>query len=448
MSLLQKYNTPAPRYTSYPTVPYWQDTPPTESDWFSIVEDRLSDDPGLSLYIHLPFCEQLCTYCGCNTRITINHAVESPYIDTLLAEWDLYQKRFPTKPELRELHIGGGTPTFFHPDEIVRLINGITEHVDVAEDAAFSFEAHPFSTSKAHLEAMYSVGFRRISVGVQDVGDDIMKLINRRQTRQQVVDTTLMAREAGYTSVNFDLIYGLPKQTPAHIEANIELVKALLPERIAFYSYAHVPWIKPGQRAYSEEDLPKAEAKRALYEQGREALEALGYIEIGMDHFALPSDSLGIALENGTLHRNFMGYTPVFTPTLIGLGASSISDAWGMFVQNEKKVETYQQAIAEGHLPIIRGHELNEEDLVLRQHMLDVMCRFEMDWSAPDAQHPSLNQGLARLGEMQRDGLIRVKPFGVKITEEGKPFLRNAAMAFDARLWREKPEAQLFSQAI
>jgi oxygen-independent coproporphyrinogen-3 oxidase len=448
MSLLEKYNTPAPRYTSYPTVPYWQPNPPAEAAWFETVSRGLASDRGLSLYIHLPYCEQLCTYCGCNKRITRNHAVEQPYIDTLLAEWALYHPHLGQKPELRELHLGGGTPTFFEPEEIVRLLNGIAETVDIAPDAAFSFEAHPFSTTKAHLEQLRTVGFRRISIGVQDVGEDILKLINRMQTRKQVVDTTRMAREAGYDSVNFDLIYGLPRQTPAHIDANIELVRELRPERIAFYSYAHVPWIKPSQRAYSEADLPSPEAKRALYEQGREALEALGYIEIGMDHFPLPEDSLSIALEEKTLHRNFMGYTPVFTPMLIGLGASSISDGWEMFVQNEKKVEDYQAAIAEGRLPIIRGDALSQEDLLLRRHLFDLMCRFEMDWSEQGKTASALSEGLARLGEMQRDGLVQVKPFGIEVTEAGHPFVRNIAMAFDARLWRDKPEAQLFSQSI
>lgn len=448
MSLLKKYNTPAPRYTSYPTVPFWQPEAPTEDQWFEVVRHGMKEDPGLSLYIHLPYCEQLCTYCGCNKRVTKNHQVEQPYIDTLLAEWELYQAQFPQKPVLRELHLGGGTPTFFSPSELARLITGITRTVHVAPDAAFSFEAHPFSTTKEHLDALATVGFKRISVGVQDVGQDILALINRHQTLKQVVDTTRFAREAGYDSVNFDLIYGLPKQTAAHIDANIALVRALMPERIAFYSYAHVPWIKPSQRAYSEADLPNPEEKRALYEQGREALDALGYVEIGMDHFALPHDSLAVALEEGTLHRNFMGYTPVFTPTMIGLGASSISDGWEMFAQNEKKVETYQAAIAEGRLPIIRGHQLTEEDLLVRQHLLDLMCSFEMSWAEPHMQGEILNQGVLRLTEMQSDGLVRIKPFGIEITEAGRPFLRNAAMAFDARLWRKKPQAQLFSQAI
>lgn len=448
MAILPKYDVPAPRYTSYPTVPFWQKTPPTAENWLNHVQERMAGGADLSLYIHLPYCEQLCTYCGCNKRITKNHAVESPYIDTLLAEWDLYDAVLPDRPTLRELHFGGGTPTFFSPESLTHLLEGLFQKIDLAPDVAMSFEAHPFSTTPAHLKAMARMGMKRISLGVQDIDSAILKLINRHQTLEQVENVTETARDLGYTSVNFDLIYGLPTQTLANIDANMDMVARLRPERIAFYSYAHVPWVSPSQRAYSEADLPSAIEKRALYEHGRTRMLDMGYVEVGMDHFALPTDDLAISLNNGSIHRNFMGYTPVATDVQIGLGASSISDSWNMFVQNEKKVETYQAAIHAGELPIIRGHELNEEDLLIRRHLLNLMCLGTTTFTPSERFIPVIEQGFIRLQEMQADGLVDCDALGVTLTEAGKPYLRNASMAFDARLWRAKPEVELFSKSI
>ncbi|MDX1667184.1 MAG: radical SAM protein, partial [Saprospiraceae bacterium] len=319
-SLLDKYNIPAPRYTSYPTVPYWQSDPPSAAEWESRVVDAFSREEGISLYIHLPFCERLCTYCGCNKRITKNHGVEEPYMDLLLKEWQMYLDLLPGKPLLRDLHLGGGTPTFFSAGNLERLIRGIAEGARVEAGSEFGFEAHPASTSKAHLEHLYSLGFRRLSVGVQDFDPHILALINRRQTTSQITSVSRYARRLGYTSINYDLIFGLPLQTIPHIERNMEQLRQLRPERVAFYSYAHVPWIKPSQRAYSESDLPRGTEKRALYERGREMLEKMGYEEIGLDHFALPHDALSRARKQGYLHRNFMGYTPQYSRLSIGLG--------------------------------------------------------------------------------------------------------------------------------
>jgi oxygen-independent coproporphyrinogen III oxidase len=225
-------------------------------------------------------------------------------------------------------------------------------------------------------------------------------------------------------------------------------VSALRPERIAFYSYAHVPWIKPSQRAYSEADLPVGKDKRALYELGRQLLEQAGYAEIGMDHFALPEDDLYIAMETGALHRNFMGYTPFYTRLCIALGASSISDSWDAYVQNEKKIETYQGLVAEGRFPIVKGHLLTIEDEIIRGHILNIMCRFETNWQYPQFQCESLYEGIERLAELERDGLVERFPLHLKVTPKGRPFIRNICLALDARYWRRKPEGELFSRVV
>jgi len=446
--LLEKYNVPVPRYTSYPTVPYWNETPPAEKAWKQKVVQAFQRQNEISLYLHLPFCEALCTYCGCNKRITKNHAVESPYIETVLKEWRLYRDLLPGKPVLRELHLGGGTPTFFSPQNLHYLLSAILQDVDLAEQYEFGFEAHPGTTSPEHLRVLRELGFTRLSIGIQDFAPEILEIINRKQTFEDVVQVTEKARELGYESINYDLIFGLPLQTKAHIIDTVKKVKALLPERIAFYSYAHVPWISPSQRAYSEADLPTGEEKRELYELGCELLEEAGYVEIGMDHFALPKDSLCQAMEAGHLHRNFMGYTPFNTELNLALGASSISDSWDGYIQNEKKIERYQEIVDSGRLPIIKGHLLSGEDEILRHHILNLMCRHETSWQQEEQQCAALYAGIARMDELERDGLVKREPYRLTVEPAGYPFIRNIALALDARYWRRKPEGALFSQSV
>ena len=446
--LLSKYDVAAPRYTSYPTVPYWTEEQPDSDQWLSRVHRACTADREISIYIHLPFCESLCTYCGCNKHITKNHAVETPYIQALLREWKIYRAALPGRPVLRELHLGGGTPTFFHPDQLRRLLEAIYEDVELPLGTHFGFEAHPNSTSKAHLRTLYDLHFRRISIGVQDFDDALMELVNRRQTLEEVVRCTDETRTLGYHSVNYDLIYGLPKQTIEHIQRDADHLERLRPDRIAFYSYAHVPWLKRSQTAYSEADLPTGAAKRALYENGRNRLETMGYREIGMDHFALPNDALSIALEHGTLHRNFMGYTPMRTRLMIGLGASAIGDTWDAFAQNEKTIAGYQLAVQAGRLPLYRGHFLSAQDRRLRRHILRLMTTYETDWFWPEEQDDSLAAAVTRLQPLAEDGLVELEPFRVRVTAAGRPFLRNICLAFDAQYWQRQPEGKLFSQAV
>ncbi len=450
--LLFKYNTPGPRYTSYPTVPYWQKTPPTEQKWKELASEAFTvsnQKEGISLYIHLPFCESLCTYCGCNTRITINHKVEEKYISAVLKEWELYFSIFgETKPVIREIHLGGGTPTFFSPENLTKLIQGLLANSDVHPKAQFSFEAHPGNTTDEHLQALYNVGFRRISIGVQDFNPLVLAVINRHQTYDQISHLTKKSREIGYTSVNYDLVYGLPFQKVCTMMETIMRVVQLRPDRIAFYSYAHIPWIKPGQRKYSDKDLPDADKKMAIYETGRNALELSGYHDIGMDHFSLETDELFKAQQEGRLHRNFMGYTDTHTQLLIGLGVSSISDCWTGYVQNEKTVEAYYERIKEGHLPVFKGHELTKDDLILRKHILRIMTQFETTWENETEVCDDLYKAIDRLSELEFDELIEIRPFHLRVTEKGKAFVRNVCMAFDAKLWTESSATIQFSKTV
>ncbi len=449
-NLINKYHVAAPRYTSYPTVPYWNTDVPDISQWKESVKfsfDQSNSADGISLYVHLPFCESLCTYCGCNTRITRNHQVEDPYIQAVLKEWALYREVFADKPKIKEIHLGGGTPTFFAAENLRLLINGLTSDADLHPDAEFSFEAHPNNTREDHLRTLYDLGFRRLSLGIQDFDPKVQKIINRMQSFEQVKTVTELARKIGYHSINFDLIYGLPLQTYEGLGDTIFQVEKLMPDRIAFYSYAHVPWIKPGQRSFTEADLPSVEEKQRLYELGRQMFTSMGYEEIGMDHFALNTDSLFKAEHSGKLHRNFMGYTHQYTQLMVGLGVSSISDSWFAFAQNVKKVEDYLEIVNSGNLPVFKGHHLSEEDLIIRKHILNLMCKGKTDWNMNEPLIDAMVSGLERAKTLQEDGLLIIRDHSLTVTPLGKRFLRNICMAFDAHLWASQPETQLFSMA-
>lgn len=447
-SLISKYNVAAPRYTSYPTVPFWENEDFSELEWKNNVIARYNQSKaqGLSIYIHLPYCENLCTYCGCNTRITKNHKVEEPYIDSLLKEWEMYRQLLGKESLLiQEIHLGGGTPTFFQPENLQRLISGILHGNRKTADASFSFEAHPANTTREHLQTLADLGFKRLSLGIQDFDERVQFVINRHQTIEDVSRVMAEARAIGYDSINFDLIYGLPLQTMESVKMTIEASLAMSPDRISFYSYAHVPWLKPGQRRFTEMDLPVGEDKLNLYKLGKTMIQEAGYEDVGMDHFAKREDALFLANANGTLHRNFMGYADRYTPLMIGLGVSSISDAWTAFAQNVKTVEEYHQLIQEGKLPVFKGHLLDQEDVLIRQYILDMMCRGVVNLQPASTLNEQI---LQRLQPLQDDGLVVINGLNITITVIGKSFLRNVCMTFDERLQRSKERENLFSQAI
>lgn len=450
-ALIRKYNIPGPRYTSYPTVPFWDESTFAAGKWQDEVVKTFNlsnTSDGISLYIHLPYCSTACHYCGCNMKYTQNHGVEEPYVETVLKEWKLYVDFLPETPVISEIHLGGGTPTFFSPENLSRLIGGILSTARLSGNPQLSFEASPHSTTEEHLLTLFNIGFTRLSLGVQDFDPKVQDMINRIQSVELVEGVVRKAREIGYESVNFDLIYGLPLQTKETITQTFKAVRAMRPDRIAYYSYAHVPWIKGVMRRFTEADLPQGEDKRALYELGKELLEKDGYVELGMDHFALKTDSLVEAVENGLLHRNFMGYTTTGTKLMIGLGVSAISDSWGAFAQNEKVIRDYKKRVEAGELPLFRGHVLSKEDLVIRQHILNIMCRLTTDWSAYKDQTDELFEGLEQLKEPEQDGLVHLNEYSLTVPEKGRPFVRNICMAFDVALRRTKPETRIFSSTI
>lgn len=449
--LLHKYNVPVPRYTSYPTVPCWNEHIDV-AQWKAVFQQQFIEQnrrKGISLYLHLPFCESLCTYCGCNKKITTNHSVEDEYLQAIITEWRLYRQLMNEAPVIREMHLGGGTPTFFSPANLEKLIKAITNDAIIHPHHEFSIEGHPNNTTKQHMETLFQLGFRRISFGVQDNDPTVQRIINRIQPFENVQRVTEQARAIGFTAVNFDLIYGLPLQTLSSIEKSILQSLQLKPDRVAFYSYAHVPWTSRGQRLFDENDLPGAELKMQLYQTGRRLFIEHGYSDIGMDHFALPGDALHTAWQQGTMHRNFMGYTTQHSGLLLGLGVSAISDAGIAFAQNHKTLHDYyksltspgstlqSQSVGGGDVPVIKGYFHTKEDEAFKAYILDVICRGTTTFHAEHM--PLLKQyTFPELALLEADGLIIWNEKGLQVTERGRHFLRNICKAFDLHLLRKE----------
>jgi len=342
------------------------------------------------------------------------------------------------------LHLGGGTPTFFSAENLERILKPILAETQLIGDQfEASVEVHPGHTTREQLATLRSLGFTRISIGVQDFDPEVQRLVNREQPYEITSSVTDIARELGYSSVNYDLIYGLPRQTTESFKLTVCKTINLRPDRIALYSFALVPWIKPAQRSYSDEDLPKAGEKRALYELAREMLAAAGYIEIGMDHFALSHDGMAEAQRKGTLHRNFQGYTEMRTRVLLGLGVSAISETPTCFHQNEKAFPVYERRIRQHEIATLRGHLLTDEDRRLREQILTFMTRFEVA-----LQPQQRDDARTFLAPLIADGLVDLRDGTLALTERGRPFLRNACMFFDQRLRQKQPQSQIFSRAL
>ena len=444
--LLEKYDVPVPRYTSYPAVPNWQETPPLDM-WFAALNQALSSDAAtLAVYVHLPFCETLCTFCGCNTVITRNHERSAPYVNTVLAELDVYVKHVEAlqRREISQLHLGGGTPTFMAPDVLAALLRGIATRLPLrAAGFEGSVEVDPRVTTRAHLDALREHGISRVSLGVQDFDTEVLRLVNRPQPQSITAALCAQAREAGYDSINFDLIYGLPGQSAATMRQLAEAVVTLRPDRLAVYSFARVPWIKPAQRKFKDEDVPVGAAKRELYEILRERLLAAGYLEIGLDHFALPHDALAAAAAAGTLHRNFMGYTDRRTTALLGLGVSAISETPACYHQNEKVITVYERRVAEGEVPTLRGHILSDDD----RHRADLIRSLMTSGRAP-LTPADRDAARAELADLVRDGLVEIDEGELRVPARGRPFIRNIAAFFDTYLRSAAKEGPVYSRAI
>lgn len=398
------------------------------------------------MYVHIPFCKTLCHYCGCNRTIQKNKSVNRPYLELLKKEFDLYKQQIPNMEitTLNGIHFGGGTPTFLSAEELSEFVDYIKDAVCFSKDHfEGAIEVDPRTTSRQQLQALYDRGFNRVSLGVQDFNEKVQKLINRTQGYDVTKNITDMARAIGYTSVNFDLIYGLPGQGLAEIRNTIEKTISLKPDRIALYSLAIVPWFSPAQRNFKDSDLPDADLKRELYETARERLTEAGYEDIGMDHFALNTDSLYKAKHHKSLHRNFMGYTDQNYQVLLGLGVSSISETPNMYFQNSKELETYKELIESGLLPFFNGHTLTGAEKAVKQQILQLTTQYQVKLT--DEQ---INQSLAALKPYRDDNLCTIENNELQITKQGEPFLRNICSKIDPFILGKKKPQRQFSKSI
>ena len=439
LDLVKKYNVAGPRYTSYPPATKFSDQVSMD-DLAARIEANNQTTRDLSVYFHIPFCETLCWFCGCTTVITLNHDRGMDYISTLEREVALMAPRLNPARKAAQLHFGGGSPTFLRPDEIRRLGEIIHKHFTFASDIEASVEVDPRRLTREHLVALREIGFNRASMGVQDFNPKVQESIHRIQPREMTQQAMDWMRELGFNSINLDLIYGLPNQTPTTFHETLETVLEMNPDRLAVFSYAHVPWIKPAQKILQDKVLPAPETKLKVLKLVIEKLTANErYVYIGMDHFARPGDELAVAQRNKQLQRNFQGYSTRAGTDLYAFGMSSISQIPDAYWQNEKELPKYQEAVNAGQLPLQRAYFLTPEDHIRRETIMRVMCDLSLDYNAMSeklgvAFEPHFTQELALLEPFVQDGLVQRTPDGFDVTDSGRLFIRNIAMCFDNTL--------------
>ena len=445
-ALVEKYDRPGPRYTSYPTAPQFHSA--FAMDDYQAAATRSNQGAQvkpLSIYIHIPFCKSLCYYCACNKIITqkTHRAVE--YLDYLKREIAMQAALFDKSRKLTQLHLGGGTPTYLTGEQLGELMDHLRQqfNLDESDNHEFSIEVDPRTIDIARIAELRAQGFNRLSFGVQDFDEKVQAAVNRLQSEQQVYDLVAAARAAKFKSVSVDLIYGLPLQTVASFDTTLSKIIALRPDRIAAYSYAHLPELVRAQRLILREDMPPPERKLELLELTIARLTAAGYVYIGMDHFALPDDELVIAREKGTLQRNFQGYSTHAQCDLIGLGVSSIGMVADSYSQNVKELSQYYARIDQGLLPVHRGYRLNDDDRLRREVIVDLMCHGRIDFAKIERNHGIVfveyfADALAKLAEPVADGLVQISDDAVLLLPQGQLMMRNVAMAFDAYLGGEQ----------
>ena len=453
--LVRIFDRPGPRYTSYPTAVEFTNTF-GEPQYLAQLEEaaRAADEP-LSLYLHLPFCQARCSFCGCSVIITEKRYVAERYLQYLHRELEMIAGRLRGRRRVVQYHWGGGTPTYLTPAQIEALQAQVLRHFDLAGDAEQAIEVDPRVTTREHLDALRRLGFNRLSLGVQDFSPAVQDAINRHQTEAATRELYSYARAVGFQSVNFDLVYGLPQQTIDSFARTLESVVELRPDRLAVYSYAHVPWIKGNQKRIDVKDLPPSELKFDLFTRALEAFVGAGYRQVGMDHFALPGDELALASDARVLHRNFMGYTTRPAPDQIGAGVTSIGDVRGAYAQNTKKLSTYYACIDAGRLPTEKGLVLTAEDKLRRFVITQLMCNFFVDAAEVDRRFDvSFNDHFsAELNRLQEPngpvthGFVRVSRDGVEVLPHGRRFVRNVCMAFDEYLQRHAAKP-VFSRTV
>jgi len=460
MDLVRKYSqVAAPRYTSYPPATKFTDNMAGVRFEDAIRDDNSPAAPNaaptpLSIYFHLPFCETRCWYCGCTTLITQNHALADAYLDDLARELKLVSQRLDPRRRVTQLHLGGGTPTFLSPEQLRRLNDLARAHFTCAPDAEVSVEIDPRKFTREHVAALREFGATRASLGVQDTDGRVQLAVHRLQPRELNTQAVAWLREAGFNSINVDLIYGLPLQTASSFARTLDDSLALSPERFSVFSYAHVPWIKPAQRIFEDRgQLPDAEEKLAMFALAHERLTAAGFVDIGLDHFAKRDDELAVALREGTLQRNFQGYSTRGGASLYAFGMSSISQTPDAYWQNTKDLPAYHAALAEGRLPVARGLRLGDEDKRRRAIIMHVMCARRLDYAQMSAElgvnfEQAYARELASMGDLVADGIARLTPDGLEVTPDGAPLLRLVAMRFDAHLPKPAQAAHQHARAI
>ena len=439
LELVQKYDRPGPRYTSYPTAAVFHDGVDDETYAQHLAKAAARVDDPLSLYVHLPFCRHRCWYCGCNVVVTSKAEVEQRYRESVLREVSDVAQRLGSRRRLSQLHWGGGTPTYGDPADLAAFHGRVLEHFELAPGAEVAVEVDPRVTTKAHLQMLVEGGFNRLSAGVQDLDAVVQEAIGRNQDYAATHTLITDARQLGFESINIDLIYGLPQQTTERFALTLEKVIELLPARVALYGYAHMPAMLKHQCRIDADTLPSAPARLALFEQATEAFRAAGYVSIGFDHFARPEDELSLAATSGRLGRNFMGYTVRAAPDLIGVGESAIGDVAGAYVQNHKKLIDYQRAVDGGRLATARGVVLSDDDQLRRHVISALMVNWRVDYEPVEAQFgirfgELFEPELEALGELAADGLVHITTDAIEVTELGKRLVRNICMPFDAYL--------------
>jgi oxygen-independent coproporphyrinogen-3 oxidase len=451
-ALLEKYNRPGPRYTSYPTAPVWKDDfgPADFEEYCERAEQRATP---VSLYMHLPFCESLCLFCACTVSIQKDKRVAIPYLATLKREIDHVAQHVSRKRPVIQFHWGGGTPTYLSPAQMEDLFSYTRERFAIAPDAEVGIEVDPRVTSREHLETLRRLGFNRLSMGIQDFEPKVQETIHRVQPYEMTRDLIVAARELGFDSINVDLIYGLPYQTEASFRATIDRALTLAPDRVAMFSYAHVPWLKKQQGSFAVH-LPEGMEKFRIFRAGLEGFLNAGYAYIGMDHFAKPGDELAIAQRNRTLHRNFQGYTTKAGADLYGMGVSAISSLGEAYAQNRREVPAYEAAVAERGLATMRGYRLSADDLIRRGTIGRLLChtvihKHEVEKEFAISFDRYFAPEMQRLEDFHADGLVSLSPDEIRATSLGRIFIRNVAMTFDSYLQDQQMDRRpLFSKTL
>lgn len=449
--LLRRYDRPVPRYTSYPSADRFLGRFDEQDYRAALARADENEDAPLSLYLHLPFCQKMCTYCGCTLVVSSSKEKKGDYMSRLLLEIDRTLEHLQRRRHVREIHLGGGTPTSYPPEDLARLLARLRSRFQVDDDAEISIEVDPRHASASLIHTLRAIGFTRLSAGVQDFDPDVQRAVGRVQSFEQTKEVTDAAHAARFSSVNIDLIYGLPLQSVERFTHTVERSLALAPDRIALFSFAYVPHAKPNQRRIDASTLPSADVKLELFCLARRAFLAAGYVAIGMDHFARPDDALALAQRQGTLGRNFQGYTVVRGADTLGFGMSAIGDIGGAYVQSEKRLPLWSAAMDKGRLPTARGFHRSPDDEVRRFLIQELMCNLRLDeedlrsrFGKRLADFPA---ELSRVEELAREGLVEVGPEGLQVTPKGRLFVRLVASCFD-RYLHETTDAVPYSRAI